>query len=167
MKGNRYNRCHGENPAADELLGMLKLTRKDFGRFRDVYLTNGGSDIVVFTRTGGDFADYYKALHKKLALHPAGIKQFNDDFDHTYRYIIFSVPREARQRAIELAGLQGPMQTVHQKFEALEAEMNTMDRRQLETDPRFAEDVKLAKSMATGGPIVRTFDDDLPERFQI
>lgn len=46
-----YNAIFGENPAAGALLACLDMTRQDFGRFRDVWLTS--EHIAVYTRNGG------------------------------------------------------------------------------------------------------------------
>lgn len=48
-----YNMLFGENPDAMALLGMLELTRKVFGRYRDVYLNKDGTKITVISRIGG------------------------------------------------------------------------------------------------------------------
>lgn len=89
-----YNRLFGENPDATALLGMLSLTRKDFERYRDVYLNKGGTRIIVVARIGGTQKKYYKHVFKTIKKHPNYIKNYDDEFDQTYTYFEFSIPEK-------------------------------------------------------------------------
>lgn len=48
-----YNLIFGESANADQLLTVLGLSRDDFYRYRDCYLTENG-EITVYTRGGGN-----------------------------------------------------------------------------------------------------------------
>jgi hypothetical protein len=52
-----YNLLFGENPNSKILLAMLNLSNEKgkchIGRYRDVYLSEDGTQIIVYTRNGG------------------------------------------------------------------------------------------------------------------
>jgi len=99
------------------ILGMLKLTSKDVGRFRDAYISEG--KIAVYTRNGGgnrdhwDF-DYYDSAEGEscpcpgcvityhLPMHPNYLSDKDDDFDSTYATIYFSIPEQFKELASRL-----------------------------------------------------------------
>lgn len=85
-----YNMFKEESEVEDILLGMLKLKRDDFGRYRDCYLSPEGDKIIVYTRTGGNNREDY--FNEDLTDHPMYLCDYDDDFDNTYMSIEFSVP---------------------------------------------------------------------------
>lgn len=87
-----YNMLFGMNPAADVLLAMLGKTRDDFGRFRDCYPNDDGTQIIVHTRCGGGNRDDYEGVFDEMQAHPNYLSDADDDFDCTYADIVFSVP---------------------------------------------------------------------------
>ena len=89
-----YNQLFGENEDAMALLGMLSLTRNDFQRYRDVYLNKEGNKIIVLTRIGGDNAKDYRQVYMNMRRHKYYIKDYDDEFDNTYAYFEFKVPKE-------------------------------------------------------------------------
>ena len=92
-----YNRLFGENENAIPLLGMLSLTRKSFGRYRDVYLNKEGTKITVISRIGGNNVAEYKDVYTNLRKHPNWITDYDDAFDSTYAYFEFTVPDKYAQ----------------------------------------------------------------------
>ena len=87
-----YNMLFGTNPDADTLLSLLDATREDFGRFRNVYMSDGY--IVVHTRCGGgNREDYFPDWVED---HPWYSHDADDDFDCTYADIYFKVPENRK-----------------------------------------------------------------------
>jgi hypothetical protein len=80
----------GMNPDADKLLEVLGKTSGDFGRFRNVYMSDGY--IVVHTRCGGGNREDYEDVFDEMAEHPWYSHDEDDDFDCTYADIYFKVP---------------------------------------------------------------------------
>lgn len=87
-----YTALFGENADAEKLLKMLDLTREDFGRFRDCYLSPDGERIIVYTRCGGGNREAYDEVYLKMEQHTFYITNYDDDFDETYSSFEFSVP---------------------------------------------------------------------------
>lgn len=55
-----YNELFGMNEDTPILLGMLGVNKEYFCRFRDVFLCNGGRNIRVYTRSGGQNRKNFK-----------------------------------------------------------------------------------------------------------
>ncbi len=90
-----YNLLHGMNYLTPVLLAILDIDQKegkwDSGRFRDIYLNENGTKIIIFTRNGGGNRDSYFPYDIKK--HPNYITDYDDDFDCTFAYIEFSIPK--------------------------------------------------------------------------
>lgn len=87
-----YNMMNGVNPAAFLVLPMLGRHASEYPRFRDCFLNNE-KQIVVLTRVGGNnrncgFGE--EVLYKD----PNFVKTYDDEFDSTYGYYVFNVPKE-------------------------------------------------------------------------
>lgn len=87
-----YNTLFKENEHAEALLEMLNLSREDFGRYRDCYLNKDGSNIIVYTRCGGDNREDYDYVFNNVCNHKYYITDYDDDFDNTYCYFVFKTP---------------------------------------------------------------------------
>lgn len=87
-----YNRLFGENEDATALLGMLNLTRNEFGRYRDVYLNKEGTVITVLARVGGANRKEYRQVFNNMMHNEYYYQSYDDDFDKTYTYFEFKVP---------------------------------------------------------------------------
>ena len=85
-----YNVLFGCNDHAGFLLGLLGKEAGDFGRFRDVYVTE--DHIVVHTRNGGDNREDYEDVFAEMKDHPLYTHDEDDDFDCTYANIYFKHP---------------------------------------------------------------------------
>ena len=85
-----YNMLFGMNPDADKLLEILGKSAGDFGRFRNVYMTDGY--IVVHTRCGGGNREDYEDVFDEMSEHPWYSHDEDDDFDCTYADIYFKIP---------------------------------------------------------------------------
>lgn len=100
-----YNMLFGESSNADKLLTILGLSRKDFYRYRDCYLSDEKL-IAVYTRGGGnnricydescdESPDCVVTIQDKLRKHPLYDHDCDDDFDNTYATFYFRLPSEA------------------------------------------------------------------------
>lgn len=87
-----YNMVFGMNPDSDKLLAILGKTAGDFGRFRNVYVSDGY--IVVHTRCGGGNRDDYEDVFDEMAEHPWFSHESDCDFDYTYADFFFKLPSE-------------------------------------------------------------------------
>ncbi len=111
-----YNLLFGVNQDADELLKILGLTEDDFGRFRDAYLDEKGTSIIVYTRCGGGNRDYYEEVFSKMEKHPEYVTDYDDDYDCTYAYFVFNVPNEFIKQTKLMSDKNKP-KSVHEKFQ--------------------------------------------------
>jgi len=73
-------------------LQILGLTRESFGRFRNVFITEGM--IAVYTRCGGGNRESYGEMFNRMREHPLYLRDRDDDFDCTYATIFFSIPEK-------------------------------------------------------------------------
>lgn len=146
-----YNMLHGVNPASGMLLEWLDIDQEDgnysSGRFRDIYLDEKGVKIILYTRNGGGNREEYQELIDHLATHPEYLSDYDDDFDCTYAYIEFSVPKEVKRLAKMLATGEKP-KTISQKFEETMKEMDTMTPEQMRSDPRFKSTIEMLEEIA-------------------
>ena len=119
-----YNMLFEENKDADVLLKILGLTRPDFGRYRDIYLNKDGTEIVVYTRCGGGNREEYYYMFDKLSKHPCYVRDEDDDYDSTYCYLYFDVPKEHLKTTRALATGKDP-ENVSEKFNSM---LNNIDK---------------------------------------
>jgi len=127
----------GTNKIAPALLFILDLNQPDkiwdSGRYRDIYLNEDGTIIILYTRNGGGNRRHWDLSHSKykegpdcpcpgciitykLKKHPNYIRDYDDDFDSTYAYVEFEVPKQFKEIAESLATGKKP-QSIHEKFD--------------------------------------------------
>lgn len=114
-----YNVLFGENASQkDFLFGILGKAQGDFGRYRDIYVTE--DYIVVHTRNGGGNREDYEDVFEEMATHPLYSHDEDDDFDCTYANIYFRHPEEHKEILKELAqGTVTPSERWQMLFDAL------------------------------------------------
>ena len=112
-----YNVLFGRNDHAGFLLGLLGKEAGDFGRFRDVYVTE--DHIVVHTRNGGGNREDYEDVFEDMSEHPWYSHDADDDYDCTYANIYFRIPEGAEQTFVALHGLNEGSNPSHQWAELL------------------------------------------------
>jgi len=112
------------------------------GRFRDIYLNEDGTQIILYTRNGGGNRESYWYLFRILRKHPYYMDDRDDDFDSTYAYITFSVPPEYKEFCKSLAPGEKP-ETIKQKLDKTLAEMESMKPDEIKSDKRFAPVVEM------------------------
>lgn len=146
-----YNMLHGVNPLAPILKAILGIdvegSKYESGRFRDIYLNEKGTAIILYTRNGGGNREEYQPLIDVLATHPNYIEDHDDDFDCTYAYITFTVPKEAEELCKSLTTGEKP-QTIHQKFAATISAIEKMSPEDIREDKRFAPICEILEQVA-------------------
>ena len=86
-----YNVLFGENGSQKEfLLKLLNVHAGDFGRYRDIYVTE--DHIVVHTRCGGGNREEYDYVFDEMSDHLLYAYDEDDDFDCTYANFYFRHP---------------------------------------------------------------------------
>lgn len=86
-----YTQLFGENKEAKAILGFTNLTCEMFPRYRDVFLADKGTNVIVYTRIGGPNRNDYKQQIKTIRQHKQFIKDYDDEYDNTYAYFKFKV----------------------------------------------------------------------------
>jgi hypothetical protein len=116
-----YNMLFGENASQkDFLFSLLGKDQQDFGRYRDIYVTD--EYIVVHTRCGGGNREDYEYVFDEMSMHPLYSHDEDDDFDCTYADIYFKHPKEYEEVLKEMAvGVITPAEKWKLLFEALDA----------------------------------------------
>ena len=113
-----YNMLFGENDQKSVLLSMIGMENFDFGRFRDIYVTE--EHIVVHTRCGGGNREDYEYVFENASENPYYSHDEDDDFDCTYADIFFRHPEEYKEVLQEMAkGTITPSEKWKLMFEAL------------------------------------------------
>lgn len=92
------------------------------GRFRDIYLNEDGTKILLYTRNGGGNRESYPHIFEILAKHPNFLSDCDDDFDCTYCTYEFSVPEKFLELTKSLATGEEP-KSISDKFQNLFKEM--------------------------------------------
>jgi hypothetical protein len=157
-----YNNLHGQNPSADVLKNMLGLDVASkygyypTGRFRDIWLSDEGKKIVLFTRNGGGNREEYAQIFKAIREHRLYIRDWDDDYDSTYAYIEFQTPEEMVETLAQLWEEQGgEPKSLKEKTDAVTEEMKSMTPEQMREDPRFKPMIEVMDKIVKGegGPI--------------
>jgi len=115
-----YNMLFGENKhQASFLFALLGKAPDDFGRYRDIYVTD--THIVVHTRNGGGNRDSYQDVFDQMATHPLYDYDEDDGFDCTYADLYFKHPAEYSDVLKEMAvGTVTPSEKWKALFNALD-----------------------------------------------
>lgn len=88
-----YNMINGVNPATFLFLPMLGKHPDEYPRFRDCFISEDETQIIILTRVGGNNRKCGYG-EEELYKHPNFVKTYDDDFDNTYGYYVFSIPNE-------------------------------------------------------------------------
>ena len=99
IKMSLYNKLFGMNEETPILLGMIGVNKEYFARFRDVFLCNGGRNIRVYTRSGGQNRETFKDNWKTIIHNPLYAGDYDDGSDETYAYIEFNIPDKYKETA--------------------------------------------------------------------
>jgi RecJ-like exonuclease len=159
-------------PVLKAMLDLDEFGEWKTGRFRDIFLTEGGDKIVVYTRNGGGNRTCEKCPTEEEVLackecnwifdqetcpvracitlkkHPYYVRDWDDEYDETYAYFEFNVPEAYKPLTRKLYKWQGEPKTVSQRFNEIAREIEKMGREELEKDPRFKPIVAVLKDIA-------------------
>lgn len=100
-----YHILFGYNHLVGPLLDALKIDPDSVGRFRDCFLNIDGTEIIIYTRTGGNNRDAYAATIEMLQNHPRYLRDEDDSFDCTYSLFHFSIPEDVADVCKKLGSL--------------------------------------------------------------
>jgi len=117
-----YNMLFGTNPFSNILLQMLGITRNDVGRFRDCYLNEDGTEIIVHTRTGGGNREDYVGSNEFLTEVEGYKFDEDDDFDSTYANFHYAVPEACKGQVVllkDLGAVTNPAERWQEMLESL------------------------------------------------
>ena len=137
-----YNALFGVNALSPVLLKVLDLDQSggtwSSGRFRDIYLNEEGTKILLYTRNGGGNREHWSddqeegencgctgcIISYNLPKHPNYLRDYDDDFDCTYATIEFSIPEEYQADLKQFVSGENP-QTVSERFQKLFEDMQS------------------------------------------
>lgn len=145
-----YNQIHEVNNIADTLLEILKITKLDCGRFRDIHLLIDNT-IRILARNG------YEKFDHILVDHPNFIKKFPAPSDNTFVYYILSVPTDYEERTINmLYKTQKDTDTLEEKLENYNKDLKNGTAKIPQTIVDMLSEVLNSK----GDKTIGIFDDD-------
>lgn len=141
-----YNALFGVNPFSGVLLQMLGTSADAIPRFRDCYLSEDGTEIIIHTRTGGGNRDYYEHPARCRDNFPeyfgdgkeepsgpwnSDLRKINgfkydedDDFDCTYADFHFEVPEPFQPQVAllkDLGAVSNPAERWQELITALQS----------------------------------------------
>jgi hypothetical protein len=87
----------GYNELASKLLDVLEVDYETIDRFRDCFLNSDGSEIVIYTRTGGNNRVDHEESNDRLRKIKGFIGDEDDSFDNTYALFRYSVPEDMQK----------------------------------------------------------------------
>lgn len=87
-----YNLLFGKNPNSEKILSVIGLSEGVIERFRDVDVDEEANEIIITTRTGGGNRKDYP--NRVLTSNPHYMYDEEDEFDRTYAYYHFKIPKE-------------------------------------------------------------------------
>lgn len=100
-----YSMMFGRNSQSEILLAVLGIKEVDVPRFRDVFTSEDGSEIIIHTRTGGGNREGYWEQNAALTKLPGYKCDYDDEGDNTYANFEFEVPEEWRQDVQNLSSI--------------------------------------------------------------
>jgi len=110
-----YNMLFGTNPFSGVLLQMLGTTTDSIPRYRDCFLSEDGTEIIIHTRTGGGNRDAYEKGgeyweegqidNDTLRAIPGFKHDADDDFDCTYADFHYTIPEPFKDQVALLKDL--------------------------------------------------------------
>lgn len=121
-----YNLIFGRNPFSGFLLEVLGTTVDRVPRFRDCFLNEDGSRIIIYTRTGGGNRDFYEhpdrcrenypeyfggedepsgPWNSDLRALPGFVYDADDEFDGTYASFHYNVPEAFKKMVAALTNI--------------------------------------------------------------
>jgi hypothetical protein len=112
----------GVNAFSSTLLQMLGTTPNKIPRYRDCFLSKDGTEIIIYTRTGGGNREAYEVENESLRLIPGFKRDEDDDFDCTYASFFFEVPEHFKAQVTlikDMGAITNPIERWKQLLEDL------------------------------------------------
>lgn len=144
-----YRNMHGENvqaPYLKKILGLVILDKTVNYRYRDIFLKEKGTKILLLTRMGGGNREGFESQINSLKEHPYYIKDYDDNYDCTYAYFEFSVPDEYLADCKKFYVKE--TKSLKERSEQVMEEMAKMSKEEAENDPRFKPLFDIVKQIA-------------------
>jgi hypothetical protein len=153
-----YHALFGVNPFSNVLLEMLGISPAHVPRYRDCYLNEDGTEIIIHTRTGGGNRGYYEHPDRYAREYPeyasdpdcykgpwnADLRKLpgfkydaDDDFDCTYADFRYEVPEEFKPMVAQLREL-GAVNNPAERWQKLLADMQSGDKSKPEVQRALA-----------------------------
>ncbi len=139
-----YNQLFEIDILAPVLLQVLRMDVCNIPRFRDCYLNEDGTRVVVLTRTGGGNRAEYESENKALAQCPGYVSDEDVGSDNTYAYFYFEPPREFREKFKKMAPEHGRRPAIERFFDLVK-KLN---------DPEYKDDPEVVRALEVGRRIV-------------
>ena len=103
-----YNAINGVNLSTFIILPMLGKHPDEYPRFRDCFTADEehpqyDNHIIVYTRVGGGNRGT-GFNEEELMKHPNFVTTYDDSFDNTYGYYVFSVPDKWKEDFDKIMG---------------------------------------------------------------
>lgn len=144
-----YNQLFKTDALAPFLLGeVLCLDYREVPRFRDCYLNEDGTKVVVLTRTGGGNRAEYEDENRQLAQHSCYTNDEDAGEDSTYAYFYFEPSEQFRDKLKEMALEQGRRPAI-ERFMELIAKLN---------DPDHQKDSEVVRALEVGRKILQQIE---------
>jgi hypothetical protein len=122
--GGLYNMVFKTNLLASRLFAVLSIKPSDVidCRLRDCFLNEEGTEIIIYTRTGGGNREEYKEANDRLRKINGFIGDSDDSFDCTYALFRYAIPEEFQGPCKELGPTFGvdPAKRWKETIESLE-----------------------------------------------
>ena len=89
-----YNLLFGKNPSTEKILAIIGLEEWQVERFRDVDIDEAEKEIIITARTGGLNREDFP--QNALKNNPNYLYDEDDEFDNTYAYYHFRIPKSEK-----------------------------------------------------------------------
>lgn len=110
-----YHQLFGVYPGAPVILAYLRFDPGELPRLRDAFLSEDGTELLIYTRAGGPNREQYKNLIDGMRSHILYIRDEDDPTDETYGIFYYRIPEnDEKGRALfdrmfkELGGVNPP-----------------------------------------------------------
>jgi hypothetical protein len=113
-----YNMLFGVNPFSGVLLEVLGISEADVPRYRDCYLSEDGTEIIIHTRTGGGNRADYQDENASLTKVPGYKGDSDDDYDYTYANFRYDIP-QASKSMVALIKEMGAVSNPAERWQSL------------------------------------------------
>jgi hypothetical protein len=148
-----YNALFGVNPHAGLLLRFLGVSYADVPRFRDCYLNEDATEIIILTRTGGGNREDYAMANSFLRSIEGFIQDDDLPTDSTYNQFRYKV-NESLEEFCTALKYHGGTGNAEAKWKDLFAALEKKD----------TSDPAVQRAMAVGKQIMEAIQEKLGDK---